>query len=143
MASLVSVNTSETKGVRKTPVGEAKITTECLKGDAHSGDWHRMVSLLAQESIDKMVKMGLDVGPGDFGENLTTEGVDLLSLPLGARFTIGGGVTLEMTQHGKECHDRCAIYHQAGDCVMPREGVFAKVVSVGEVKVGDKIEVLD
>lgn len=142
MATVVSVNTSRTKGVRKQPVDRALVGPQGLEGDAHSGPWHRMVSLLAEESIQKMRDAGLDVGPGDFAENVTTCGVDLLSLAVGTRFRVGEQVVLELTQHGKECHTRCAIYYQAGDCVMPREGVFAKVVQRGEIAVGDVIEVL-
>jgi MOSC domain-containing protein YiiM len=95
------------------------------------------------ESIDKMRARGLDVGPGDFAENLTTRGVDLYSLPIGARLLIGDSALLEITQIGKECHDRCAIYHQAGDCVMPREGVFAIVIESGPVQVGDDVRLLE
>ena len=142
MAVVVSVNLSRTKGVRKQPVDSARIGPEGLVGDAHSGSWHRMVSLLAEESIEKMRAAGLEVGPGDFAENLTTRGLDLLALPLGTRLRVGREAVLEITQHGKECHTRCAIYYQAGDCVMPREGVFARVVREGEVRPGDPIEVL-
>jgi MOSC domain-containing protein YiiM len=100
------------------------------------------VSFLAQESIDKMVRLGLKVGPGDFAENITTQGLDLLSLPLGTRFRIGDRTLLEVTQIGKVCHTRCAIYYQAGDCVMPKEGIFAQVLEGGEIKVGDEVRVL-
>jgi MOSC domain-containing protein YiiM len=140
---IVAVCTSKEKGERKTDVGQAELQEGFgLVGDAHGGDWHRQVSLLAIESIDKMRAAGLDVGPGDFAENLTTQGVNLYVLPVGTRLRVGDSVLLEMTQIGKECHDRCAIYHQAGDCVMPREGVFATVVSGGLVKSGDRLEVL-
>ena len=142
MAELVSINLSRTKGTRKKPVPSVRLGEVGLEGDAHSGPGHRMVSLLAEESIAKMRGAGLDVGPGDFAENLTTRGIDLLSLPVGARIRVGRRVVLEITQHGKECHTRCAIYYQAGDCVMPREGVFARVVGPGTVEVGDPIEVL-
>jgi len=141
---IVAVCISKEKGERKTDVGQAELKEGFgLVGDAHGGDWHRQVSLLAIESIDKMRAAGLDVGPGDFAENLTTQGVNLYSLPVGTRLRVGGSVLLEMTQIGKECHDRCAIYHQAGDCVMPREGVFATVLHGGPVKTGDSLEVLD
>jgi cyclic pyranopterin phosphate synthase len=140
MAKITSVNISEKKGERKTPVASVTLDATGIKGDAHSGDWHRMVSLLAQESIEKMRAKGLDVTAGNFAENITTSGIDLLSLPIGSRITIGDAVVLEITQHGKECHDRCAIYHQAGDCVMPREGIFATVVSGGVVTPGDTVE---
>lgn len=140
---IVAVCTSKEKGERKTDVGQAELQEDFgLVGDAHGGDWHRQVSLLAIESIDKMRAAGLDVGPGDFAENLTTQGVNLYNLPVGTRLRVGDSVLLEMTQIGKECHDRCAIYHQAGDCVMPREGVFAIVVNGGLVKAGDRLEIL-
>ena len=143
MASLISINVSDKKGVKKTPVDSAILGPEGLQGDAHAGPWHRMVSLLAEESIDKMRAAGLNVGPGDFAENLTTRGVDLLALPLGTRLRVGASVLLALTQHGKECHNRCAIYYQAGDCVMPKEGVFAEVIEGGQVVVGDGIEVVE
>ena len=140
---IVAVCTSKEKGERKTDVGQAELQEGFgLVGDAHGGDWHRQVSLLAIESIDKMRAAGLDVGPGDFAENLTTQGVNLYTLPVGTRLRVGDSVLLEMTQIGKECHDRCAIYHQAGDCVMPREGVFATVINGGPVKTGDSLEIL-
>lgn len=140
---VVAVCTSKEKGERKTDVGQAELQEGFgLVGDAHGGEWHRQVSLLAIESIDKMRAAGLDVGPGDFAENLTTQGVNLYTLPVGTRLRVGDSVLLEMTQIGKECHDRCAIYHQAGDCVMPREGVFAIVVNGGLVKAGDRLEIL-
>jgi len=141
---IVAVCTSKEKGERKTDVGQAELQEGFgLVGDAHGGDWHRQVSLLAIESIDKMRAAGLDVGPGDFAENLTTQGVNLYTLPVGTRLRVGVSVLLEMTQIGKECHDRCAIYHQAGDCVMPKEGVFATVINGGSVKTGDSLEVLE
>jgi MOSC domain-containing protein YiiM len=110
-----------------------------LKGDAYGGHWHRQVSLLANESIEKIKAKGLKVGYGDFAENITTEGVDLVHLPIGTKIRIGDAILLRVTQIGKECHTRCAIYYQAGDCVMPTEGIFAEVVTEGEVKVGDEI----
>lgn len=142
MATLVSINISRTKGVRKTPVDRILVGPQGLTEDAHAGEWHRMVSLLAEESIAKMQAAGLDVKAGDFAENLTTRGVDLLALPLGTRLQVGDQVVLELTQHGKECHNRCAIYYQAGDCVMPREGVFATVIQQGEIHPGDPVTVL-
>ncbi len=139
-AKIISVNINPKKGVRKKPVGRADVKIDHgLEGDAHARNWHRQVSLLALESIDKMVSMGLKVGPGDFAENLTTLGIDLLSLPIGTRLKVGHDVVLEVTQIGKECHTRCAIYRQAGDCVMPKEGIFAKVIQSGPVGVGDEI----
>jgi len=112
-----------------------------IVGDAHAGDWHRQVSLLAQESIDKMRALGLDVNAGDFAENITTRGIDLVSLPIGSRLQIGPTL-LEVTQIGKECHTRCAIFYQAGDCVMPKEGIFVKVISGGTIRAGDEIQSL-
>ena len=138
---IVSINISEKKGVRKKPVDEVLLKAEYgIEGDAHaSSEWHRQVSLLAQESIKKMQDLGLDVNAGDFAENITTEGIDLVSLPVGTRMTIGDGVEVEVSQIGKECHTRCAIYYQAGDCVMPKEGIFVRVIKGGKVRKGDDI----
>ena len=138
---IVSVNVSEKKGVRKRPVKEVSLKAGYgIEGDAHaSSTWHRQVSLLAIESIKKMRDKGLDVKPGDFAENITTEGIDLPGLPVGTRLTIGENIKVEVSQIGKECHTRCAIYHQAGDCVMPKEGIFVKVLSGGIVREGDQI----
>ncbi len=141
---VVSVNLSERKTVRKQPVDSGMLVLDRgFEGDAHAGDWHRQVSLLAQESIDTMVAKGLDVGPGDFAENITTSGIDLVHLPIGAVVEVGDEVSLEVSQIGKECHTKCAIYYQAGDCVMPREGIFAVVRRAGAVSVGDEIRVRD
>lgn len=143
MKEIVAVCTSKAKGERKADVGSGELQKGFgLAGDAHGGDWHRQVSLLAEESIEKMRAAGLDVGPGDFAENLTTRGINLYSLPIGTRLQVGASALLEITQIGKVCHDRCAIYHQAGDCVMPREGVFAIVLQGGPVKRGDRLNVL-
>ncbi len=141
---IVSINISDRKGVRKTPIEEATLRENFgIVGDAHSSSkWHRQVSLLAIESVEKMRSAGLNVGPGDFAENITTEGIDLLALPVGTRIRIGPAVA-EVTQIGKTCHSRCAIYHQAGDCVMPREGIFVRVLKGGTIRVGDPIEVID
>ncbi|HEY3374954.1 MAG TPA: MOSC domain-containing protein [Candidatus Aquicultor sp.] len=142
-AKIIAVNTSPKKGMRKKNIGSADIKLDHgIVGDAHAADWHRQISLLAQESIDKMVAMGLKVGPGDFAENLTTIGIDLLKLPIGTRVTVGDGVVLEVTQIGKECHTKCAIYRQAGDCVMPKEGIFVKVITEGKIAVDDEIAVV-
>ncbi len=141
---VVAVCTSTRKGVRKQPQDEVMLQENWgIEGDAHADLWHRQVSLLAEESIDKMRAKGLNVSEGSFAENLTTRGIDLLALPLGARVTVGSQVVLEITQHGKICHERCAIYRQAGDCVMPREGIFARVIVGGPVRAGDVIGLLE
>jgi len=139
---VVSINISAKKGARKKPIKKAEIiTNHGIKDDAHaSSTWHRQISLLALESIKKMQDLGLKVNPGDFAENITTEGIDLITLPVGTRMKIGD-VEAEVSQIGKECHTRCAIYYQAGDCVMPKEGIFVRVLKGGEIRVGDKIEV--
>jgi MOSC domain-containing protein YiiM len=139
---LVAVCISETKGTRKKNIGQGQLIPDFgLEKDAHGGPWHRQVSLLAIESINKMRDLGLDVNPGDFAENLTTEGIDLVSLPIGTKLKIGDHSIGEVTQIGKECHNRCAIYYQAGDCVMPKEGIFIKILQGGTVAVGDIIEI--
>jgi MOSC domain-containing protein YiiM len=140
MALVKAVCISEHKGERKKPVATVELReNHGIFGDAHAGDWHRQISLLASESIDKMRAMGLDVDSGDFAENITTTGIDLVSLPIGSRLHVGKTL-MEVTQIGKECHNRCAIYDQAGDCVMPKEGVFAKVITGGTIKPGDEIK---
>jgi MOSC domain-containing protein YiiM len=137
---VLAVNISGEKGTKKTNIGSCTLLKDFgLKGDAHGGPWHRQVSLLANESIEKMKAKGLEVGYGDFAENITTEGIYLVSLPIGTEIRIGDSILLRVTQIGKECHERCAIYYQAGDCVMPKEGIFAEVINEGEVKVGDEI----
>lgn len=144
MGTIKAVCTSPKKGMRKKNIGEGLLIKEYgLKDDAHSGPWHRQVSLLANESVNKMRAKGLDVGPGDFAENLTTEGIDLVNLPIGTKIKIGTESVGEVTQIGKECHAHCAIYYQAGDCVMPREGIFVRILEGGPVKVGDAIDVLE
>lgn len=141
--TIVAVCTSKHKGERKKNVGTSAVLTGLgLAGDAHAGFKHRQVSLLALESIEKMRNMGLDVNPGDFAENLTVSGLDLVSLPVGTRLRIND-VLMEVSQIGKECHTRCAIYYQAGDCVMPKEGIFAIVLTDGTISVGDRLEVLE
>jgi len=137
---VVAVCTSPAKGQRKQPRAEGILRAgHGLEGDGHAGDPTRQVSLLARESVQKMREKGLEVGPGDFAENLTTEGMDLVGLTIGDRLELESGALLEITQVGKECHARCAIYYQAGDCVMPREGVFARVVRGGSVRPGDEL----
>jgi MOSC domain-containing protein YiiM len=140
---IVSIAVSKKKGTPKTPVEEATISKDHgLEGDAHAGPWHRQVSLLASESIDKAKAQGLDVGFGDFAENIATVGVDWKALPIGTRARLGRQVMIEITQIGKECLNRCAIYYKAGDCIMPREGVFARVLVEGRIKCGDPIEII-
>ena len=137
--TVVSVSVSSEKGVRKTPCESVMLRVEHgIEGDAHAGDWHRQVSLLAEESIEKMRERGLDVSYGDFAENITTRGLLLHEIPGGTKMRVGECL-LEVTQIGKECHDRCAIYYAAGDCVMPREGIFARVLGGGAITKGDKI----
>lgn len=138
-----SINVSKRKGTRKTPCETATVVAhQGVAEDAHAGDWHRQVSLLAWESIEKARATGLDVAEGDFAENVTTEGIDLLALPLGTRVRIGGEVLLELSQIGKVCHTKCAIYHLAGDCIFPREGIFFVALEGGAVNVGDPVEVV-
>ena len=139
-----AISVSKEKGTQKVNVPEAELKADFgLVGDAHAGNWHRQVSLLAAESIQKMAAKGAKVAPGNFAENITTEGIDLLKLSLGSKLRLGENVELEVTQFGKQCHSRCAIFEQVGDCVMPREGVFAKVAAPGRIRVGDVIEVID
>lgn len=142
-ARIVSINISDKKGTRKKAVDYAVIKENFgIESDAHASDkWHRQLSLLAIESIRKMQSMGLDVGPGDFAENITTEGIDLISLPVGTKMVVGRDIEVEVSQIGKVCHSRCAIYHQAGDCVMPKEGIFVKVLKGGTIRIGDSIQV--
>ena len=141
---IVSLAISPKKGTRKTQIGRAVIRlNHGLEGDAHAGPWHRQVSLLATESIGKARKQGLDVTFGDFAENIATEGIDLVNLAIGTRLKMGSSVVLEISQIGKECHNKCAIYYKAGDCIMPREGVFARVIEGGEIRCEDLIEILD
>ena len=142
IGKVLAVNVSLNKGERKTPAPEVTLReNHGIEGDAHAGDWHRQVSLLAQESIAKMQALGLDVKEGDFAENITTEGVDLVNLPIGSKIELGETL-LEVTQIGKECHTRCAIFYQAGDCVMPKEGIFAKVLKGGTVATGSRINAI-
>lgn len=141
-ALIKAVCVSEKTGMRKKNIGEGVLIENLgLQDDAHAdSSTHRQVSLLAMESIKKMQDMGLKVSEGDFAENITTESIDLLSLPVGSKIQLGNEALLEISQHGKVCHAPCAIYRQAGTCVMPKEGIFAKVVHGGNIKVGDKIK---
>mgnify|MGYP002397256376 CR=1 FL=1 len=141
MGRIIAVCRSAKKGTKKQNVTEGLLRENFgLVDDAHADCCtHRQVSLLAMESINKMQSLGLNVGPGDFAENLTTEGIDLISLPAGTRMSVGKEAILEVTQIGKECHTKCAIYRKVGKCIMPEEGVFAKVIQGGLVKAGDQI----
>jgi MOSC domain-containing protein YiiM len=144
IGKVVAVSTSLKKGVKKTNIHSGIfIENYGLENDAHAGNWHRQVSLLAKESIARIREKGLDVNPGDFAENITTEGIRLWKFPVGTRMKLGKEALVEITQIGKECHNRCAIYYQVGDCVMPREGIFVRVLKRGEVKPGDLIQVLE
>ena len=140
---VVSLAISKKKGTRKDTVDSARLVEDYgIKGDAHAGDWHRQVSLLSSESIDVSRRKGLDVTFGDFAENVATVGIDWKSFPVGTKFKIGDTAYLEITQIGKECVKKCAIFYQAGDCIMPREGIFAKVLKGGVIRCGDAIELL-
>lgn len=144
-ARIVSINTSAHKGTRKTPVADGHDTVIKqfgLASDAHAGHWHRQVSFLAAESINTARARGLDVCEGDFGENFTTQGINLLSLPLGMQLKLGSEVLVEISQIGKVCHTRCAIYYLAGDCIFPHEGIFGVVLQGGEVHIGDDIQMV-
>ena len=143
MASVVSVNISEKKGEQKHPVSEIQLKLrQGIVGDAHAGDWHRQISLLAEESVDTMRAIcPVPLNAGVFAENINTTGIDLKSLPIGTRIRIGETV-VKVTQIGKECHNDCAIKQAVGKCVMPTEGIFAIVVREGTVRAGDEIEVL-
>ncbi|MGL4392137.1 MAG: MOSC domain-containing protein [Fusobacteriaceae bacterium] len=142
-AKVVSINISTKKGVVKTPVSEATFFEDHgIEGDAHAGKWHRQISLLDIESIQKIKDKGVNVSNGKFAENITTSGIVLYELPVGTKLKIGETVQ-EVTQIGKECHnDGCAIKIAVGDCVMPREGIFTRVIKSGKVKVGDSIDIL-
>lgn len=130
---ILSLNISEKKGVQKKPVDSMELKVDHgIEGDAHAANWHRQISLLAQEDVETMQGKGVDLGYGDFAENITTEGIELWSLPVGTRLYLGE-TELEVTQIGKECHQHCAIFHTVGDCVMPRKGIFAKVIKGGMI----------
>lgn len=143
MAKVLAINISDKKGVPKTTIEMGEFIEDFgLKGDAHAGNWHRQVSFLGQESVDKVKALGIKgLCTGKFAENLTTEGIELYSLAIGTMLNING-VIFEVTQIGKECHQKCAIYHQVGDCVMPKEGIFARVIKGGIVRSDDEITVI-
>jgi MOSC domain-containing protein YiiM len=145
MAKIVAVCTSVKKGTKKKDIGCGVLETDYgLRGDAHAAQGsHRQLSLLDNSSIDKMRAKGLTLSPGDFAENITTEGIELMTLPVGTQLATNRGVKLEITQIGKECHHHCQIYSQVGMCVMPLEGVFARIIEGGNVAAGDNIEVVN
>lgn len=139
-----AISISKEKGTQKVNVPRAELQADFgIIGDAHAGNWHRQVSLLGLESINKMVSKGAKVSPGSFAENITTEGIDTVSLKIGSKLKLGNDVELAITQSGKHCHKSCEILKKLGDCIMPREGIFAKVTRGGIISVGDTIEVID
>ena len=143
MMEVIAVCISKKKGERKHPVPGITLQREHgIVGDAHAGNWHRQVSLLAEESVDKMRALGLTLAPGDFAENILTRGIVLKTLPVGTRLRVGETV-LEITQIGKQCHNDCAIKKTTGRCVMPTDGVFAVVLEEGVIRPGDAIEILE
>ncbi len=140
---IISIAISKKKGTRKEVVDNAVLVPDHgLKGDAHAGQWHRQVSFLAEEGIEKARIRGLDVGFGDFAENIATLGIEWPKVAIGTRVQLGERALVEITQIGKECHNKCAIYYRAGDCIMPREGVFARVIRGGPIHTGDRIILL-
>lgn len=142
MGEILSICISEKKGTLKNEISEANFIEDFgIENDAHAGKWHRQVSLLGFEKIDAFRKKGANVDFGAFGENLVVEGIELEKLPIGQKIKIGD-VLLEVTQIGKKCHDKCQIYYQVGECIMPKNGIFTKVLSGGKVKIGDKCELV-
>ncbi len=138
--NIVSIAISKKKGTRKKQVVEADLIKNFgIKGDAHAGPWHRQVSFLSSESINSARESGLSVTFGDFAENIATKGIDWKNIPKGTRVRLGDVVEVEITQIGKECHNKCAIYYKAGDCIMPREGIFARVLTGGKIRCGDAV----
>ncbi len=130
---ILSINISNKKGIQKSPINDARLEIDHgISGDAHAGDWHRQISMLAIEDVNKMRALGLELDYGDFAENLTTEGIDLAVLPIGSRLNLGDTI-VEVTQIGKECHQHCAIFQKAGDCIMPKRGIFVKVIKGGKI----------
>lgn len=143
MGRVIAICTSKHKGTLKNEVNEANFIEEFgIEGDAHAGKWHRQVSLLAFEKIDDFRNKGGNVDFGAFGENLVVDGIELHKLPVGQQLQVGE-VLLEVTQIGKECHDKCAIYYQVGECIMPKNGIFTRVLKGGKVKVGDTCTLID
>ena len=143
MSKVLAICISKHKGTLKNEVSEANFIEEFgIEGDAHAGKWHRQVSLLAFEKIDDFRNKGGNVDFGAFGENLVVDGIELHNLPVGQQLQVGE-VLLEVTQIGKECHDKCAIYYQVGECIMPKNGIFTRVLKGGKVKVGDQCTLID
>ena len=141
MGTVKAVCTSDIKGIQKSEKPSIELKPDLgITDDAHAGNWHRQVSLLGYEQIQAFKALGAEVGNGAFGENIIVEGFDLKNLPIGTKFR-SGDVLLELTQIGKKCHSHCAIYHQMGDCIMPREGVFCKVLEGGSITTGDAINI--
>lgn len=144
MGKIVAICISEKKGVQKKDIKQCKlIENHGLEGDAHAGSWHRQISLLSKEARLVMENKGAKLNDGDFGENLLTEGIDFANIKVGKKLRLGKDALVRVTQIGKECHDRCSIYYQVGDCIMPREGIFAEVLKGGEIKIDDDIEFLN
>lgn len=142
MGKIIAICLSEKKGTQKRDVGTAKLIENWgLENDAHAGNWNRQVSLLSHDKVEDFRARGAEVISGDFGENLVVEGIDFRTLPIGTKFSCGEAL-LELTQIGKECHSHCAIYHTMGDCIMPREGVFSRVLQGGTISVGDELVVI-
>lgn len=142
MGKVISTNISEIRGIQKHNVGKVKLIENYgIENDAHAGKWHRQVSLLSHEKIEAFRAKGAEVKDGAFGENIVVSGIDFKSLPVGTRFQCND-VILEMTQIGKECHHGCEIFQKMGDCIMPREGVFAKIIHGGEIAVGDEMTII-
>lgn len=140
--NIIALNTSERKGTQKRPQDQVTlVVNHGIEGDAHAGNWHRQISFLGQPCIDNFNKQGANVKPGAFGENIIVSGIDFTTLPVGTK-VLCNGTEMEITQIGKECHDRCQIYFKMGDCIMPRNGVFAKVLKGGTISVGDAVEIV-
>lgn len=140
---IVSIAVSKKKGTRKQVVEKVTVVENFgIEADAHAGDWHRQISFLSSESIELAKSEGLDVTYGDFAENFATRGIEWKTIPVGTKVALGESVEVEITQIGKECHNKCAIYYQAGDCIMPKEGIFARVLKGGQVAAGDRVLIL-
>jgi len=144
MGKIVAICISEKKGVQKKDIKKCRLIENYgLEGDAHAGSWHRQISLLSIEGRLVMENKGIKLDAGDFGENVLTEGVNFANIMVGNELRLGGDALVRVTQIGKECHDRCNIYYQVGDCIMPREGIFAEVLKGGEIKIDDDIEFIN